>query len=187
MDALLSAFVAAGLGEWGDRTQLLVLLLAARTGRPLTILAGLAAASIVSSVAVAWLGFWVASIVTPQAMAFLLALALLFAGIAGLMRREAPSADTGRTPLLIAAFLLCLSAEIGDRSQFLTFALAGELGSPGFAAAGASTGILAAAIPAALLGNRLQAVMPVRAIRLGGAVLFLLAGFVVTLLALQLS
>ena len=187
MDALLSGFVAAALGEWGDRTQLLVLLLAARSGRPLTILVGLTAAAIVSSFAVAWLGFWVASIVTPKAMAFLLALALLFAGVAGLMRREAPSGETGHTPLLIAAFLLCLSAEIGDRTQFLTFAVAGELGSPGFAAAGASAGIIAAAIPAAVLGNRLQEVVPVRAIRLGGAILFLLAGFAVTLLALQLS
>ena len=187
MDALLSAFVAAALGEWGDRTQLLVLLLAARTGRPLTVLAGLAAAAIVSSIAVAWLGFWVAGIVTPQATIFLLALALVFAGIAGLMRRDEPSAEIGRTPLLIAAFLLCLSAEIGDRTQFLTFALAGGLDSPDFAAAGAAAGIIAAAIPAAVLGNRLQAVVPVRAIRIGGAILFLLAGFAVAVVALQLS
>ena len=186
MDALVTAFVAAGLGEWGDRTQLLVALLAARSGRPGTVLAALFIAALLSNVVAAYAGTLVAGAINIRAMTLLVALALLFAGVVGLIRRSPPSTEMGRTPLLLAAILLCLAAELGDRTQFLTFALAGRFDAPALAAAGATAGMVAAAVPAALLGDRLASVVPVRAIRFGGAVLFLLVGFVVAINALQI-
>jgi len=187
MDALVTAFVAAGLGEWGDRTQLLVALLAARSGRPATILAGLFVAALLSNAVAAFAGTLIAGTITIRAMTLLVAVALLFSGVAGLIRRSPPSTEMGRTPLLLAAMLLCLAAELGDRTQFLTFALAGRFDAPALAAAGATAGMVAAAVPAALLGDRLASVVPVRAIRFGGAVLFLLVGFVVAINALQIA
>ena len=187
MDALVSAFVAAALAEWGDRTQLLVALLAARSGRPGTVLGGFLAAALLSNVVAAFAGTLVADMITIRAMTLLVAVALLFAGIAGLIRRNPPPSAFGRTPLLLATFILSLAAELGDRTQFLTFALAARFDSPGLAAAGATAGVVAAAIPAALLGERLQSVVPVRAIRIGGAVIFLIVGFVVAVNALQIA
>ena len=187
MDALVTAFVAALLGEWGDRTQLLVALLAARSGRPATVLAGFLIAALISNAVAAYAGMFVAQTVTIRAMTLLVALALLFAGVAGLIRRTAPSTEAGRLPLLIAAILLCIGTEIGDRTQILTFALAGRFDAPALAAAGATAGMVAAALPAAVLGERLQSAVPVRAIRLGGAALFLLAGFFVAINALQIA
>jgi Ca2+/H+ antiporter, TMEM165/GDT1 family len=187
MDALVSAFVAAALAEWGDRTQLLVAFLAARSGRPGIVLAGFLAAAIVSNAVAAIAGSFVAGIITIRATTLLVALALLFSGVAGLIRRNPPEAGWGRTPLILAAILLCLAAELGDRTQFLAFALAARFDSPGLAAAGATAGMLTAALPAALLGERLQALVPVRAIRLGGAVVFLLVGFIVAVNALQIA
>lgn len=187
MDALVTAFVAAALAEWGDRTQLLVALLAARSGRPGTVLAGFLAAAIVSNAVAGFAGSLVAGMITIRAMTLLVALALLFSGVAGLIRRNAPSPGSDRVPLILATIVLCLAAEIGDRTQFLTFSLAARFDSPGLAAAGASAGMLTAAVPAALLGARLQTAVPVRAIRLGGAVLFLIVGFVVAINALQIA
>ena len=183
----MTAFVAAALAEWGDRTQLLVALLAARSGRPGTVLTGLLVAAIVSNAVAAIAGTVVAATITIRAMTLLVALALLFSGVAGLIRRNPPSSDLGGLPLLLAAILLCLAAELGDRTQFLTFALAGRFDSPALAAAGATAGMLTAAVPAALLGERLREVVPVRAIRLAGAAFFLLVGFVVAINALQLT
>src|SRR5688572_14524183 len=111
MDALVTAFVAAALAEWGDRTQLLVALLAARSGRPGTVLIGLLVAAIVSNAVAAFAGTVIAATITIRAMTLLVALALLFSGVAGLIRRNPPATDWGRTPLILAAFLLCLAAE----------------------------------------------------------------------------
>ena len=82
-------------------------------------------------------------------------MALLFAGGSGLIRTQA--ARRPRRPRLPipTAFILCLAAELGDRTQFLTFALAGRFDSAPLAAAGATAGTLAACLPAALLGDRL--------------------------------
>jgi putative Ca2+/H+ antiporter (TMEM165/GDT1 family) len=108
-------------------------------------------------------------------------------GVAGLFRRKPPSLGSGRAPLLITAFFLDLAAELGDRSQFFAFAVAARFDSAALAAAGATAGIMVAAVPAILLGNRLQAVVPMRAIRYSVAVLFLVAGFITAMQALQLA
>ena len=186
MDALVTAFVAAALAEWGDKTQLIVALLAARSGRPGLVLLGLLLAAAASCVAAAVAATLIAGTITIRAMSLMVALALLFAGVAGLIRRQPPSIGSPRTPLILAAPLLCLAAELGDRTQFLTFALAGRF-DPALAAGGATAGIVAACVPAALLGAKLQTVLPVRAVRIGGAVLFLIAGFFVAVSALRLT
>ena len=88
--------------------------------------------------------------IVPRAVSLLVALALVFAGIAGLIRpKPYRSAGTSRAgPFLVAAasfFVL----EFGDKTQFLTFALAAQFDAFALAAAGATAGILAASVPAA--------------------------------------
>jgi Ca2+/H+ antiporter, TMEM165/GDT1 family len=185
MDALLTAFVAAFLAGWGDKTQLDVASLAAATKRPAPVLAGLFLACLASNIVAALAGDYIAQTITIRAMTLMTALALLFAGGSGLIMRR-PRAETPRWPFA-TAFLLCLAAELGDRTQFLTFALAGRFDGPLLAAAGATMGSFAACLPAALLGDRLAATLPLRAIRYGIAVLFLIAGFIVAVQALQLA
>ena len=186
MDALLTAFVGAFLAAWGDRTQLSVAMLAERTRRPAQVLAGLFLAALAGSAVAAILGVYIAETITIRAMTLLTALALLFAGGFGLFRRRPPKPATARLPIL-TAFILCLAAELGDRTQFLTFALAGRFDSAPLAAAGATFGTLAACLPAAILGDKLTAVVPVRAIRYAAAALFLIAGFITAMRALQLA
>lgn len=186
MDALVTTFAAAVLAEWGDRTQLIVALLAARSGRPGLVLAGLLVAALISSGVAAIAGMMVADAITIRSMTLLVALALLFAGVAGLIRRKEPSIGSDKTPVFIAALLLCLAGEIGDRTQFLTFALAGRF-DPALATGGATAGIVVAGIPAALLGARLHMVLPIRAMRYIGAALFLITGFFVAINALRLA
>jgi putative Ca2+/H+ antiporter (TMEM165/GDT1 family) len=186
MDALLTAFVAAFLAEWGDKTQLVVVMLAAATRRPGQVLAGLALAALASNAVAAIAGVYIAQTINIRAMTLMTALALLFAGGSGLIPRKAPAPASLRVPVL-TAFILCLAAEMGDRTQFLTFAFAGRFDSAPLAAAGATAGTLAACLPAALLGERLAAVVPVRAIRYSAAALFLVAGFIVAMKALQLA
>ena len=187
MDALLTSFVAAALGEWGDKTQLLVIALAARYRRPLPILAGVFVAALANSLIAAFGGVLVHSMITLRAISLLVALALLFAGVAGLIRpKPYQSAGTSRAgPFLVAAasfFVL----EFGDKTQFLTFALAAQFNAFALAAAGATAGVMASSLPAALLGDGLATAVPMKAVRIGLGILFLLVGLVVGINALRL-
>ena len=187
MDALLTAFVSAFLAEWGDKTQLVVAMLAATTRRPATILAALLLAALASNVVAAIAGVYIAESVNIRAMTLLTALALLFAGASGVIRRRQPRPQAPKRLLLASAFILLLAAELGDRTQFLTFALAGRFDSAPLAAAGATLGMIAACVPAALLGDQLTKAVPVRAIRYSVAALFLITGFITAVKALQLA
>lgn len=186
MEALVTAFVAAFLGEWGDKTQLVVAMLAATTKKPGQVLAGLFLAALASSAAVSFAGAYIAGHVPIRAMTLLTALALLFAAGAGLIMRRDPAPASARLPLA-TALILCLAAELGDRTQFTTFALAGRFGSAPLAAAGATAAIFAACIPAAILGEHFRRAIPLRPIRYTVAALFLIAGFIVAVQALQLA
>jgi putative Ca2+/H+ antiporter (TMEM165/GDT1 family) len=186
MAALLASFVAAFLCAWGDRTQLIASTLAAQTKRPGMVLAGLILAAIASNVVAAFAGIWIAATINIRAMTLLTALALLSAGLFGLFpRRQKP--ETAPRFLLPAAFILCLAAEVGDRIQFLVFAFAGRFDSAPLAAAGGAAGLVAACMPAILLGETLPSKVPVRAIRWGAAAVMLIAGFITAVNALQLT
>ena len=187
MDALLTSFVAAALGEWGDKTQLLVIALAARYRRPLPILAGVFAAALANSLIAAFGGIFVHDMVPIRAISLLVALALVFAGVAGLIRpRPYRSAGTSRAgPFLVAAasfFVL----EFGDKTQFLTFALAARYDAFALAAAGATAGIMVSSVPAALLGDALAKNVPLKGVRIGLGALFLAIGLFVGVSALRL-
>jgi putative Ca2+/H+ antiporter (TMEM165/GDT1 family) len=187
LDALLTSFVAAALGEWGDKTQLLVIALAARYRRPLPILAGVFVAALANSLIAAFGGALVHDMIVPRASSLLVAVALIYAGIAGLIRpKPYESAGTSRAgPFLVAAasfFVL----EFGDKTQFLTFAVAARFDAFALAAAGATAGIMFASVPAALMGDQLPKAAPLKGIRLGLGALFLAIGLLVALSALRL-
>jgi Ca2+/H+ antiporter, TMEM165/GDT1 family len=187
MDALLTAFLCAFLAAWGDKTQLMVAMLAGKSGRPGRILIGLLIAAVASNVVAAILGMVVAPMITIRAMTLLTALALLFGGASGLLRRKPPADDVPVRWPILTAIILCLAAEMGDRIQFFTFALAGRFHSVPLAAAGATAGLLAACLPAALLGPGFAPRLHIGAARYAVAALFLIAGFITAVNALQLT
>jgi putative Ca2+/H+ antiporter (TMEM165/GDT1 family) len=187
LEALLTSFVAAALGEWGDKTQLLVIALAVRYRRPLPILAGVLAAALANSLIAAFGGTIVHDMITLRAISLLVALALVFAGVAGLIRpKPYESAGTSRAgPFLVTAasfFVL----EFGDKTQFLTFALAAQFDAFALAAAGATAGIMLASVPAAVLGEELARKVPLKGLRIGLGALFLAIGLFVGISALRL-
>jgi putative Ca2+/H+ antiporter (TMEM165/GDT1 family) len=187
LEALLPAFIFALLAEWGDKTQLLVVALAARHGRPGPLLAGVALAALINSLIAATGGIFVHGYITLRAISLLVALALIFAGVAGAMRRKTPAmAETLPGGAFLAGAFGFFLVEFGDKTQFVTFALAAQYDSLLLTAAGATAGVIAASAPAALLGTELARRVPVRAIRLGAAGLFLIVGLIVAVNALRL-
>ena len=187
MEPLLTTFLAAGLAEWGDKTQLLVAALAARFGRTREILIAAALAALANAFIASAGGVLLNQFVTLRAASLLVAVALLFAGVAGLISRTAPEgpAGPGRVFVLTAALAL-FAADLGDKSQFLTLALAARYDSLVLAGFGAAAGIMVASVPAAVLGAALPRTLPLKPLRIGIALLFLLVGFIVAVSALRL-
>lgn len=165
MEALVPAFVAALLTQVGDRPAMLTAILADRYGRPLVVAlaAGLAHAG--GNAIAALAAAWIAPMLDASAASLLLAIALLFGGLGALFpKRMRDRLESWRLGALITPLLALFLIALGDRTQFLTFALAAR-GEPWFAAAGAALGAFAVAFVAAVLGELAWSRLPLRRIR----------------------
>ncbi|RDE04836.1 TMEM165/GDT1 family protein [Sphingomonas aracearum] len=187
MDALMAALLAALVSQPGDRTPWLAAILADRTRRPLAVLLGLALALAIVQAVAAGAGAWIGPKLSPNAQTLLLALALLSAAAAMVTRIKPPDRLEGwRLPPVVTAFLGILILAAGDRTQFLTFAIAARSPAPWLAAVGALIGALAVNVPALLAGERARRRVPLAALRWTGAALFAVTAIVTGLSALRL-
>jgi putative Ca2+/H+ antiporter (TMEM165/GDT1 family) len=189
VDALLTTFIAALLAEWGDKTQLLAIALAARYRKPGAVLAGIAAAALANSLLAAWGGMLINAMVTLRAISLLVAVALASAGISGLLRQKNPGdmGSTWRTGPFVTSAACFFLLEFGDKTQFLTVAFAARYDSFLLATAGASAGVILANLPAMALAERMPNAVPLKRIRTAIAVSFLIAALIVGVSALRLA
>jgi putative Ca2+/H+ antiporter (TMEM165/GDT1 family) len=122
-----------------------------------------------------------------RATAQLVALAFLIAGVTGLFRAKSPGiAAPAGMPVILVTLICFLAAELGDKTQFTTAALAAHYDSLALAAFGATAGIFIANVPAAMFAARFGDTVPVRKIRLGVSITFIMVGMVVALRAMRL-
>lgn len=186
MDALMAALVAAFLIHATDRTAWLAGKLGART----PVVCGMALAVAATNALAALGGAWLAPEMSPNARDLLLALALLASGIGAFWSLKPPRTNE-RIGMFLAGFVGAATLALGDRTLFVTLALAARatpsaLAGPALAGFGATLGALAIVIPAALLGERGRRKLPVTAIRIGIGVVLTVAGTIQALGALRL-
>ncbi|HEX4928409.1 MAG TPA: TMEM165/GDT1 family protein [Burkholderiales bacterium] len=179
MEAFLVSTGIVALAEMGDKTQLLALILAARFRKPLPIVAGILAATIVNHGLAGALGAWMTSALGPQMLRWLLGLSFLAMAIWTLIpdeieRDEAKAAaHLGVFGATLVTFFL---AEMGDKTQVATVALAAHYGTPLAVVIGTTLGMLIADVPAVFVGERLPAKLPMRLVHGIAAALFALLG-----------
>ncbi len=175
---LVSAGVVA-LGEMGDKTQLLALLLAARFRRPLPIIAGIFVATILNHAAAGALGSWLTQLVDPQSMRWLLggsfvvvAAWMLIPDRAG----PAPQAAQGRLGVFGITAIAFFLAEMGDKTQIATVMLAARYDSLAAVVVGTTLGMMIANVPAVLIGERAVKFVPIAWVRRIAAAVFAALG-----------
>jgi Ca2+/H+ antiporter, TMEM165/GDT1 family len=172
-NAVLSSFALVAVSEMGDKTQLLAFSLAGRFRRPWVVMAGILVATIANHALAATVGVQVAARVSPRAMA--LALAVLFA-VFGLWTLRPDSLDDAPKPSRFGPFLTTLVlfflAEMGDKTQLATVALASRYRSLVSVTLGTTAGMMLTDGLAVWLGDRLAARAQARWIRVGAALLF---------------
>ena len=179
--ALVSAGTVA-LAEIGDKTQLLALLLAARFRKPLPIIVGILAATLLNHALAGWVGTLVAHWLTPQVLRWVVAISFIAIALWSLkpdtLDEHAPASGHGALITTTIAFFL---AEIGDKTQVATVLLAAKYAPLWAVVAGTTLGMLLANVPVVLLGHRFADRLPLRAARIGAAMLFMGLGIWVLL------
>lgn len=183
MEAFLISTGLVTLAEMGDRTQLLAFLLAAKFRRPLPIMLGILIATLANHAFAGFLGQWFAELVTPQVLRWVLALTF-FAMAAWMMipdKLDDDAPDNTKYGVLVTTIIAFFLAEIGDKTQVATVALAARFDDLFWIVGGTTLGMMIANVPAIYLGDKFADKLPVRLIHLVAALLFVLLG-VLTLL-----
>lgn len=188
MEALLSALLAAALAELGDKTQLIALALALRFhDRSGAVLAGIALAAAVNATIAGVAGATIGQMLSREAATLMLALALGSAGVPMLLKpKRAPDVSGWGIGAFASSFAAFGIAELGDKTQFLTFAIATRTGMPALAAAGAAAGVFAMSVLAVAGGRAVLDALPMTLLRRIGGGLFLTLGAIAAVNALRL-
>ena len=180
MQAFLVATGIVALAEIGDKTQLLAFILAARFRKPLPIIAGILIATLANHSFAGALGAWLTALMTPQTLRWVLGISFLGMAVWTLIPDKFDESDSKATRFgvfgttLVAFFL----AEMGDKTQIATVALAAQYHTFFAVVAGTTLGMMIANAPAVLLGDRIAQRMPVRLVHAVAAAIFAILGVV---------
>jgi putative Ca2+/H+ antiporter (TMEM165/GDT1 family) len=172
------------LGEIGDKTQLLALLLAARFRKPVPIVLGILVATLANHAGASALGSWLTRVVDPLWMRWALGLSFLAVAAWMLIPDKADDLKSSRTSRLgvfgitTVAFFL---TEMGDKTQIATVMLAARYQSVAVVTAGTTLGMLLANVPAVLLGDKVVQWVPVRWVHRIAAAVFAVLGALILL------
>jgi Ca2+/H+ antiporter, TMEM165/GDT1 family len=173
----ISALVVA-VAEIGDKTQLLAIVLAARFRKPVPIICGILAATLLNHFCAAAVGYlagaWLKGVWFQVAVGVGF---LVMAGWALIPDKDDEAAGQRRAggvflTTLVAFFLV----EIGDKTQVATSLLAARFHQIALVTAGTTLGMMAANIPAVLMGEAAAKALPLKVVRLVAAGLFAVIG-----------
>jgi putative Ca2+/H+ antiporter (TMEM165/GDT1 family) len=183
VEAFLISTGIVALAEIGDKTQLLAFILAAKFRRPVPIILGILVATIANHAFAGAVGSWITTWLGPQTLRWVLGLSFLAMAVWTLIpdtfdEDDARLARMGVFGTTLVAFFL---AEMGDKTQVATIALAAQYQAFVAVVAGTTLGMMIANVPAVLLGDRIANRMPVRLVHGVAAAIFAALG-VATLL-----
>ncbi len=181
MEAFLVSVGVVALAELGDKSQLLVLGLAARFRRPVPIILGMLVATVLNHTLAGTVGAWLGARFGPQPARWLLGLSFVAIAVWTLLpndrQRAMPrKARFGVFGTTLATFFVM---EMGDKTQIAAMAIAASYGSLYAVVAGSTVGILLADVPMVILGTVAAEKLPMRPLRAIVPATFLLLGVLV--------
>ena len=189
--ALEPFLISTGLvavAEIGDKTQLLAIVLAAKYRKPLPIIAGILAATILNHSLAASLGYFVSRWLSGQI--FQTAVGASFIAMAAWAlvpdKEDDTVVDRSHGGVFLTTLVAFFIVEIGDKTQIATSLLAARFHEIALVTAGTTLGMMAANVPAVLLGEAATKVVPLNVVRTVAAGIFALIGVWVLLAAFHL-
>jgi putative Ca2+/H+ antiporter (TMEM165/GDT1 family) len=186
MEAFLVSTGVAALAEIGDKSQLLVLALAAKFRKPIPIILGMLAATLLNHALAVQMGAWLATLIGPLSMRWILGLSFVGIAVWILMPDKPDKPEEAPTPTprfgvfgtaLVAFFLL----EMGDKTQFATIALAAQYDSLPAVVVGSTFGIMLADVPVVIFGALTAQKLPLKWMHRIAPAMFLVLGVIILL------
>ncbi|MEK7321560.1 MAG: TMEM165/GDT1 family protein [Pseudomonadota bacterium] len=178
MEAFLISTGTVAFAEIGDKTQLLAFLLAAKFRKPWPIIWGILVATLANHALAGALGTWLTSLLSPEILRWLLGFSFIAMAVWILVPDQFSENDAklvryGVFATTLIAFFL---AEMGDKTQVATVALAAQYQSFFYVVAGTTLGMLLVNAPAVVFGDRIARRLPVRWVRAVASALFAILG-----------
>jgi putative Ca2+/H+ antiporter (TMEM165/GDT1 family) len=183
MEAFLISTGIVALAEIGDKTQLLSFFLAARFKKPWPICLGILVATLANHACAGAVGQWLTTLMGPELLRWVLGLSFLAMAAWMLIPDKLDEADTAAPRLGVfgTTVLVFFLAEMGDKTQIATVALAARFDAFVPVVMGTTLGMMIANVPAVLVGDQLAARMPVRLVHGLAAGVFAVLGVVALL------
>jgi putative Ca2+/H+ antiporter (TMEM165/GDT1 family) len=180
-------FISTGvvtLAEIGDKTQLLAFILAARFQKPIPIILGIFTATIFNHGLAGAVGSWVSSSLDPSILKWLLGISFLAMSIWTLIPDKIEDEETqisSKLGVFGATLVTFFLAEMGDKTQIATIALAAHFTQPILVVAGTTAGMLIADVPAVFIGNKFSEKISMSLVHKIAAAIFAVLGLVTLL------
>ncbi len=179
MESLLVSTGVVALAEIGDKTQLLAFILAARFKKPVPIILGILLATVLNHGLAGALGAWITATLEPQTLRWGLGVSFLAMAVWTLIPDKIEAEETHiakKWGVFGATFMTFFLAEMGDKTQIATVAMAAHFAAPMLVVIGTTLGMLVADVPAVFVGERFAHKIPMRLVHTIAAVIFALLG-----------
>ena len=179
MESLFISTGVVALAEIGDKTQLLAFLLATRFKKPVPIIAGILVATILNHALAGALGAWITSVLSPEVLRWILGLSFLGMAVWTMIpdKIEEEEMQVARKFGVFGATLITFFlAEMGDKTQIATVAMAAHYPNPVLVVIGTTLGMMIADVPAVFIGDRFAARIPMKLVHGIAAAMFAVMG-----------
>lgn len=188
MDAVWISTAIVAIAEIGDKTQLLAIVLAAKFRKPIPIVLGILAATLLNHAAAATAGFFIAQWLSGQLFQIIVGAAfIIMAGWALIPDKEdEAAANRSQGGIFLTTLVAFFLVEIGDKTQIATSLLAARFNDIVMVTIGTTLGMMLANVPAVFFGEAVTRIVPLSYVRITAAIIFALIGVWVLLSALGL-
>jgi putative Ca2+/H+ antiporter (TMEM165/GDT1 family) len=180
VESFLVSLSTVAIAEMGDRTQLLALMLSAQYRRPWPILAGVLCATLANHAVAGLIGARLGHFLTPSLLDGIVGASMIGMALWTLKPDTLGEESARRRPAgaFVATLIAFFIAEIGDKTQIATVALAAGYSNLFAVITGTTTGMLVANAPVVFLGKVFCERLPLKAIHYVASGLFLVLGVV---------
>lgn len=178
MEAFFISTGIVALAEMGDKTQLLSLLLAAKFRRPLPIILGILVATLLNHAFAGALGSWLTAVLGADVLRWILGLSFIAMAVWTLIPDKIDDVDAkpARLGVFATTAIAFFLAEMGDKTQVATIALAAKYAEFYAVVAGTTLGMMVANVPAVFLGERIIRMVSLKLVHGIAAAIFAVLG-----------
>lgn len=180
MEAFFVSTGIVALAEMGDKTQLLSLVLAAKFRRPIPIILGILVATLLNHAGAGAIGAWITTMLGENILRWVLGLGFLAMAawimVPDKLDEDDAKVDVSQHSIFVTTVIAFFLAEMGDKTQIATVALAAQYASLFWVVAGTTLGMMIANVPAVLVGDKMANKLPLNIVHGVAAVIFAVLG-----------